>query len=1628
MGREGIFQAIMTSYRDSAFCLVGVSLSIFVLASTLQPSFAQNSPEQEPFGIQYPLPSQKNTPLKPVIRWNAWAPSMPGAPVTYNLIVSRRAPCDLSSAVTNTLVSSLFWDPGSFDLVPNSTYHICLTANAGLAGSKQAAFSSFTTRGDLSPARNLFTSPHTTSTQRAGNRSILVGGYNSEEGSMARVYMKSASGDLEMNVRRMHASADGKFFVPVMLPDRLPAGRYDFYIQFERPTQDGTPQTAISSPVTYWYDPAKSLNKPFVTKKASIGAFQIEPVDNARYYFIYRRVAYGFCEEPKPKPSPSTEPSPAPENIPERSCYRDSPFRFLASVVQPRPLASIDFQDNTLNDLPASDKQRGVSYFVIARRSSDESLASNIVTFDDSNTAPAVTPAAALAVISGSSGRSVEVLHCGKPLDEARSLAIDHSFDLTATLTWTPANECNSATFSSSRDIVSKSFKVDALNTVSRSQRSASACVIAGRISNLEPNTSYCFRSCMSDAQGHTSNTCWALTYKTQKDQTARSPFEISSLRASDSGEGLDVRWSVLDPDYVEERYIRYELRVEQNGEIIQNTVAAIDERRMRIEGLKTAENYCVSLWAVDREGSLVESSRGSVCSQTLDNRPRVEGVHILGYKLDEPYRVIVGFSVLDREESTFVTLESLEYRLDGGEWKLFNNHDLELAQPLRTSSFQNDASTNQLIINSLPYFSGEQRIELRFYLKKSPPGLLSSDTSTALERDFYALSESDSLTVFEGKTTTTQYARGSLSGCSLSAKASTASPSFDESEPSLTSLILFLLMTLFLAAWRHRLTNKLSSRRHRSIASSIRTGTLALTLLAPQWVYATISIDYPRQSMISPLRPEIIFSHRVERDESQTRYRIHLTTKANCYLEEPFLFSSTSRLTHTFQLPQGIRLREASTYRLCITTDERLYISSMITFTTLSETRVLPPTLLLHFPSRAISGQSAITLKGSAEPDSIYRVYQRWPSGPVLVASGVTNKTGEFFATIDVLNLHDSAGSRDYFATVERSGISTLVSVPSTPITYDYQPSIQLPAPQLTLASSTGAHFKWNAVAGVERYLVYRRHALTQCSVENQDRCYGIGIPYERVAQIDASQLSSYEFRDEEYKALRDSQLAQKLSCTSALCRTTFDRYLSEGVSYFVVSTSLDNGDRSLRSKSISFYDRTAPRLNTDTRTVYVTHPTTKLTQGFICGLGSKEYLDTDVDPSLTAIVYSTERSGAACSRSQFPTQLDPSSSPGVEILYQTLSFDTLTVASQERLAIDRCVPLGTVANLRETRPYCILTCFKDSAGNELKDSCAVSESHSAAERIAARFGGLLGLIPHASGEALTLWWSPPPKDEERAEVVRYELQVTHQFTDTGEPQFKIPTEDNQLISVGKDITKYTIEGLESGQRYCARVASIDSVGNRALNPRLFLCESTYDNVPKILHFSVGRSDDYVLTVFVAVKTRFRPIDGRRLTLQEPNGKLSLQLKTADSDWISVSPDDLEGPWSQLEGTLDEDKIAVNTLRLNTLPYTRNIEGLKFRVQVRDIPAIQGDEASLATAYESTWAQDAPVDLVDNRSLLASTSRSDFSGCQLNSHSSAPFGLLLWLVLTMILLWLQRTTKLSRPRATKPPTHADKA
>jgi hypothetical protein len=710
---------------------------------------------------------------------------------TCRLVIDTNPACTGASKIFNNIRSNNFTITDGVNLEFNTTFYACLNATDATGTSAQSSPSKFTTRGVAVAPAALTVNVRSSIQQPSGQSQILLSGTNGEPGATARIYMKRSAGDELIGSTPIVNDAVGSFSLATDATlDSIDSGSRIYYAVIERRDKS---TSAPSNAVTFYYDQKYSLPAPVIQPILDIngeritGALKWTPVNGVTGYEIYRRIAKEGCS-----PSGTV------------ACYLNKPFMNVFSYSS-KPIPSADgmihFIDATIGNIANGE---GVSYFVIAVKSDTDqrSARSNAVSFKDI-TAPQRSAFELLQIVATKTGRSVQVFYSN--IDSAGFLNADNFPDLSARVQYfsranDPACPATTGDFKTafankSKGGIERSLAFDALNSYTDFSSSIENWVFAGELSDLDPDTAYCFQVCLKD-EARIESSCSVGSARTLFDTVAPQFNGVTSATPLSNGRSVQVKWSLAKEDQTSREVIQYQIQQttqfdRDSAPVFKDLLSDKDivvvqsgANSAILDNLQTGTRYCFQATAVDN--ALPNSNRNTPsgrwqCTTTFDNRPVAQNISIGSAITPEPYRIPISFIVIDREAEIpghRVSLDSIYFRLNNAEWTLIEPANITgNFDNLKASSSVNNASPNEIIFDTLPYFSGEQQIEFKIKLKDFlQVSGLSGNASTQIISNS-AETQSSGLIIFPGMASISSFQNQTLSGCELNIGANGAVP-----------------------------------------------------------------------------------------------------------------------------------------------------------------------------------------------------------------------------------------------------------------------------------------------------------------------------------------------------------------------------------------------------------------------------------------------------------------------------------------------------------------------------------------------------------------------------------------------------------------------------------------------------------------------------------------------------------------------------------------------------------------------------------------------------------------------------------------------------------------------------------
>lgn len=693
------------------------------------------------------------------------------------------------------------------------------------------------------PDFNLSTIPSTTSATPSGQLHFILRGTGIDNDTLVHVYQKTDQGQIEVATREIKLDEAGFFRIPIFLPLSSATKTFSYYLTFKKseviqvpssgpspspsPSPSSAPvsspapstttesrtviRTVISPTISFYFDPQFLVQPPasltignapdgtirrLTVAKQSIAGFDLalaidpskriqlkwSPVDGATKYLVYRRVLrereglyLKSIIEPLVEDCKNLE-----------KCYLDTPYELVTETTLSSfidiPLCSVSTCKSSAN------------YFVVAEKSGHQSERSTSVVVNDSSPPASKLRAALIAkTASSEENRKAELNYCIKHRPyHFFGADIDLELGAYISVAQKTSTTCDSQVYSNT-----SRFDIDSLATKSQPDIWPYPCVSLATIQNLQPQTTYCIRTCLSDRSGNREdgvdptfvgptipfNNCQSTELTTAK--RANAPIQISQLKPTSSGTGLEVGFKVLDADFLATQGVKHFLiewtdAMDNFGSPFFNDAQRVsvinkDEREFTIEKLETAHKYCARIKALNSTESIIEAT-DPVCSETLDNRLRVIPLSIGSASTNESYKLAVKFYVVNpnplsaNEKVEFVKLQVKP--AGSADWITVSENDLTLPKQrtLHWDKTQSNQSLNEIVFDSLAYFSGNQQVEFKISVQKQVGYTVQSQADTSEPSTLGAESQTNfgPYPVFSDKSAQSNYTNSALSGCSL--------------------------------------------------------------------------------------------------------------------------------------------------------------------------------------------------------------------------------------------------------------------------------------------------------------------------------------------------------------------------------------------------------------------------------------------------------------------------------------------------------------------------------------------------------------------------------------------------------------------------------------------------------------------------------------------------------------------------------------------------------------------------------------------------------------------------------------------------------------------------------------------
>ncbi len=666
--------------------------------------------------------------LVPNLSWTSVSLGITGCEVRYNVrVVPAAQTCvdNTANAVTTSAIS-LAWNA----LEPSTAYRWCVRSDVVqqdsgvLWGSWSQVFSFTTTSAVPGVASGLYTLPASSPSNPRGNRYIIVGGYISgEEGSTALFKEITSSGAQTVGSTLITPSNNGQVEVAIDVEVNRPgAGERKYFIQIQRPNNGAT--GSPSSSTSYFYDPALSpgLDSPALEKNGSnTGSLIWTHVAGATAYKVWRRIG---LEDVTPSMG---------------EWYRNvKPFKMVGHLTNPTVQNGQVIWTDPQTLASTND---GISYFVTALNATEQSDRSNSQSYFDENgpTRSDARDASGLLLqqvrfVSLSSGRDALGFLCNIHPDGYLAGA-DHGensadlFAQTQVKIKSADTACEDENYE--QNSISTILPFDALKSYTDATLGIQNCLRVGLVNDLEPNTTYCIKSCLLDSSNNREVNCLEGKAFDQGDDIVAPEFAgIKSAEPMEDGLSIKVKWDAPVTQDSQEPInykISYTQSYDENG-VPQfpndGTSRVTDDEtavELTVDQLNTGEPYCFKVTVYDNYQNSSDGNGKYLCTQTLNNAPMLDALTITRDPKDA-FKFFVNFRVLDREANDGIVIKSLSLKTDeASQWIAMNSRHFGGDSFLAAGDSVATAPMHTVTTDTLAYFSGEkQGFQFKFEIEDS--------------------------------------------------------------------------------------------------------------------------------------------------------------------------------------------------------------------------------------------------------------------------------------------------------------------------------------------------------------------------------------------------------------------------------------------------------------------------------------------------------------------------------------------------------------------------------------------------------------------------------------------------------------------------------------------------------------------------------------------------------------------------------------------------------------------------------------------------------------------------------------------------------------------------------------------
>lgn len=498
----------------------------------------------------------------------------------------------------------------------STQYTLCIRAQIGENPALDQLEVPFTSASATIPTLSLqITEPET---QPSGRTDIKFEGSNGEAGSLAIIYKRQDDGSFQ-EIASTIIATNGTFERTLNLPDGLPFSTFTYYARMQRNGNLGDP----SAEVQYVFDPALTLDRPIIDNLIVSGSnpewtlqLEIENYNAELEYRVWKRAGYSAeCTS---------------------DCFGDTPFKLLQTQAVGAGALIVDATYDPTSAIENA-VNTGTAYFVTAHDpiTGSSSQRSNALTAEDNQSVQTFENGVPeFRYIVQSYG--VEIFACNVP-----QAVLDTDPDLIRTTQWWvrtgPACPDNIPTDPSAGSNVAVGLDVLVRATIPQNQ--ITNCIPLGVIEGLNPNTGYCFNTCLSDNNPDNAESCQTnLDDQTTPDDNQAPGFNGIEQAIPLNGNSVRVTYSeAIAQSFIE--LIQYQIfatsvfEIDSDGNRVPvfNQAATIvdeDTTEVIINGLSDDTEYAFMVTALDDTGNAAGADIYKK-TNTLRDAPKIQSAQM---------------------------------------------------------------------------------------------------------------------------------------------------------------------------------------------------------------------------------------------------------------------------------------------------------------------------------------------------------------------------------------------------------------------------------------------------------------------------------------------------------------------------------------------------------------------------------------------------------------------------------------------------------------------------------------------------------------------------------------------------------------------------------------------------------------------------------------------------------------------------------------------------------------------------------------------------------------------------------------------------------------------------------------